>query len=165
MQPTLGVYDEFGYERLDYTFWKAKQLGLRLFIHVVNNWGGFSGMNWYVLQTGGGHDGFHTRDSIKTAYRNYISLLPNRFNSLTGVSCNNESAIFSWELANEPHCSSDVTGNMLDGITISGLLPWDEARCLYLPARSAVPARGADHSGHVRMEPRQRLIAGGAVGW
>ncbi|MEY3896295.1 MAG: hypothetical protein RLZZ214_1815, partial [Verrucomicrobiota bacterium] len=114
MQPSIGVYDESGFERLDYTVWKAKQLGLRLLIPFVNNWDEFGGMNWYVAQTGGGaHDDFYIRTAIKTAYKNYVSHLLNRVNTYTGVAYKNEPAVFAWELANEPRCSTDATGDKL----------------------------------------------------
>ena len=113
-QPSLGVYDESGFERLDYAVWKAKQLGLRLLIPLVNNWDEFGGMSWYVAQTGGGsHDDFYTRATIKTAYQNYVSQLLNRVNTHTGIAYKNEPAVFAWELANEPRCESDATGNTL----------------------------------------------------
>ena len=59
MQPTPGVYPEAGYERFDYTVWKASQLGLKLVVALTNNWNNFGGMQQYVTWFGGtDHDEF-----------------------------------------------------------------------------------------------------------
>lgn len=114
MQPEMGVYDESGFERLDYTIYKAGQMGIRLVIPFVNNWDDFGGMNQYVQWTGGGsHDDFYTRPSIKDAYKDYINYMLNRTNTYTGVKYKNDPTIMTWELANEPRASSDTSGDTL----------------------------------------------------
>ena len=108
-QPSLGVYDPSGFERVDYFVSRAKQLGLKLIIPFVNNWDDFGGMNWYVAQTGGGsHEDFYTRAACKAAYKNYIACFLARTNQYTGLRYTDEPAVFSWELANEPR-SIDAT--------------------------------------------------------
>jgi mannan endo-1,4-beta-mannosidase len=114
MQPTPGVYPEEGYERFDYTVWKAHQLGLKLVVALTNNWNDFGGMQQYVTWFGGtDHDEFYTNDQIKDAYKNYVRHFIHRKNRYTNRVLIEEPAIMTWELANEPRCQSDPTGNTL----------------------------------------------------
>ena len=114
MQPTPGVYPEAGYERFDYTVWKAHQLGLKLVVALTNNWNDFGGMQQYVTWFGGtNHDEFYTNDKIKDAYKNYVRHFIHRKNRYTNRVLIEEPAIMTWELANEPRCQSDPTGDTL----------------------------------------------------
>ncbi|MED4971841.1 beta-mannosidase [Geobacillus kaustophilus NBRC 102445] len=103
-----------GFERLDYTIYKAKQEGIRLVIVLTNNWNNFGGMMQYVNWIGEtNHDLFYTDERIKTAYKNYVHYLINRKNQYTGIIYKNEPTIMAWELANEPRNDSDPTGDTL----------------------------------------------------
>lgn len=114
MQPSLGVYDDQSFRQLDYALYRAQALGLRLILVLVNNWDDFGGMNQYVKWTGAGsHDAFYTNAQCKQAYRNYVNYVVNRTNSYTGIKYKDSPEIFAWELANEPRCQSDTTGNTL----------------------------------------------------
>jgi mannan endo-1,4-beta-mannosidase len=114
MQPEPGVYPEEGYERFDYTVWKAGEAGLKLVVALVNNWDDFGGMNQYVSWLGGVlHDEFYWNEKIKTAYKNYVQNFLNRKNRYTGRVMIEEPAIMTWELANEPRCALDWSGNRL----------------------------------------------------
>ena len=114
MQPTPGVYPEDGYERFDYTVWKAHQLGLKLVVALTNNWNDFGGMQQYVTWFGGtDHDEFYTNEQIKDAYKDYVRHFIHRKNRYTNRVLIEEPAIMTWELANEPRCQSDPTGNTL----------------------------------------------------
>lgn len=59
----------------------------------------------------GNHDVFFFDTDCKTLYKNYINYVLNRTNSITGVQYKNDPAILVWELANEPRCESDVSGD------------------------------------------------------
>jgi mannan endo-1,4-beta-mannosidase len=114
MQPTPGVYPEDGYERFDYTVWRAGQLGLRLVVVLVNNWNDFGGMNQYVTWFGAAsHDEFYTNPQIKDAYKHYVRHFLHRTNRYTGRMMIDEPTIMTWELANEPRCESDPSGDTL----------------------------------------------------
>ena len=114
MQPTPGVYPEDGYARFDYTVWKAGQLGLKLVVPLVNNWGDFGGMDQYVTWfSGTDHDAFYTNPQIRQAYKNYVQHFLFRKNRYTHRRMVDEPSIMTWELANEPRCQSDTTGDTL----------------------------------------------------
>lgn len=114
MQPSLGVYDESGFERLDYTISEAAKRGIKLILPLVNNWDDFGGMNQYVSWAGASnHDDFYTNEICKTGYKNYIKYVLNRVNTYTGIAYKDDPTIMAWELGNEPRCQSDPTGDTL----------------------------------------------------
>lgn len=114
MQPKMGVYDESGFERLDYAINKAGEMGIKLVLPLVNNWDDFGGMNQYVKWAGATkHDDFYTNATIKKAYKDYINHVLNRVNTYNGLKYKDDPAIMTWELGNEPRCDTDKTGNTL----------------------------------------------------
>jgi mannan endo-1,4-beta-mannosidase len=94
-----------GLPALDRMIAAAAQHNIKLILPFTNNWRDFGGMDqyvtWYGLQF---HDQFYTDARIKQDYKNWISTLLNRTNSVTGVAYKNDPTIFAWELANEPRC-------------------------------------------------------------
>jgi mannan endo-1,4-beta-mannosidase len=72
-------------------------------------------MNKYVSwsPTASTHDDFYTDDSCRIWYKNQIHAVLNRVNTFNGLVYKNDSTIFAWELANEPRCESDISGNTL----------------------------------------------------
>ena len=42
------VYNDTNLEMLDYVFYKAKQVGVRIVLTLTNNWSDFGGMDQYV---------------------------------------------------------------------------------------------------------------------
>jgi mannan endo-1,4-beta-mannosidase len=114
LQPELGKFDEDGFRQLDRVIEQASRHGLKLVITLVNRWDDFGGMKWYVEQTGGGQiDEFYTRPSIKDAYQAYVAHVVTRLNTRTGIAYQDDPTIFAWQLANEPRCPSDPSGDTL----------------------------------------------------
>jgi mannan endo-1,4-beta-mannosidase len=112
-QPSPGVYDETTFQRLDYVIRRAGQLNLRLILTLTNNWDDFGGMNQYVAwsPTASSHDEFYTDAAARAMYRDYVQHVLNRVNSLTGIAYKDDPTILMWELANEPQCQSDTSGD------------------------------------------------------
>jgi mannan endo-1,4-beta-mannosidase len=103
-----------GLKKLDYIIYKASQNGVKVWLPFTNNWIDFGGMKQYCLWLGlSNKDDFYTNPTIKQYYKNYISMLLNRTNTYTGIKYKDDPTIFAWELANEPRCESDTTGNTL----------------------------------------------------
>jgi len=83
LQSEPEVYDENGFEKLDYVIAKAKEEGIRLVIVLTNNWRDFGGMNQYVEwvknETGAQllHDDFYTDGRCKQIYKDYVTYMLN----------------------------------------------------------------------------------------
>lgn len=86
-----------GLQNLDYVVQSAEQHGLKLIIPFVNNWSDYGGINAYVNAFGGNATSWYTNQAAQTQYRTYIQAVVSRYI--------NSTAIFAWELANEPRCN------------------------------------------------------------
>lgn len=85
-----------GLQRLDYVVSSAEKHGIKLIINFVNNWSDYGGIAAYVSAFGGSATTWYTNTAAQAAYQNYIKTVVSRYTS--------SSAIFAWELANEPRC-------------------------------------------------------------
>ncbi|KAL1872032.1 hypothetical protein VTK73DRAFT_1700 [Phialemonium thermophilum] len=85
-----------GLQRLDYVVKSAETRGVKLIVNFVNNWDDYGGMAAYVSAFGGSHETWYTNTRAQDQYRKYIAAVVGRYR--------NSSAIFAWELANEPRC-------------------------------------------------------------
>ncbi|KAI4138184.1 MAG: hypothetical protein L6R39_006923 [Caloplaca ligustica] len=86
-----------GIARLDYAISAAEKKGIKLILPLLNNYDDLGGINTYTNVYGGSHNDFYTNTAAQNAYKNYIKFIVNRYKAST--------AIFSWELCNEPRCS------------------------------------------------------------
>ncbi|KAL7946241.1 carbohydrate-binding module family 1 protein [Trichoderma barbatum] len=86
-----------GLQKLDYVVKSAEQHGLKLIIPFVNNWGDYGGINAYVNAFGGSATTWYTNTAAQAQYRKYIQAVVSRYL--------NSTAIFAWELGNEPRCN------------------------------------------------------------
>ncbi|KAL7937633.1 carbohydrate-binding module family 1 protein [Trichoderma chlorosporum] len=85
-----------GLQLLDYVVQSAQQHDLKLIIPFVNNWNDYGGINAYVNAFGGNATTWFTNTAAQAQYRTYIQAVVSRYL--------NSTAIFAWELANEPRC-------------------------------------------------------------
>jgi mannan endo-1,4-beta-mannosidase len=109
LQPEPGVYNEATFQKLDYLIYRAEQLGLRLTLALTNYWTDFGGMDAYVRwsPTANSRDDFYSDAETRRLYKNYVTYVLNRRNTLTGRAYKDEPAILMWELANEPRASKE----------------------------------------------------------
>ncbi|KAL2838066.1 mannan endo-1,4-beta-mannosidase B [Aspergillus pseudodeflectus] len=89
-------YGPNGIHRLDVVVSLAEKYGIKLVMVLMNNWNDFGGINIYSNAFGSNATTFYTNPDAQRAYRNYVKFIVNRYKS--------SSAIFSWELGNEPRC-------------------------------------------------------------
>ncbi|MEO3809857.1 cellulase family glycosylhydrolase [Sphaerisporangium sp. B11E5] len=138
-----------GLEHLDYVLKKAKESGVKLVVPFVNNWADFGGIDQYVRWAGGAyHDEFYTDARIRGWYKDWISHLLNRRNTLTGVLYKDDPTVMAWELGNEPRCKG------------SGVYPTSST------CTPAVLTAWADEmSRHVKSVDRRHLVAVGDEGF
>lgn len=88
---------EYGLERLDAVVAAAETHGIKLIINFVNNWSDYGGIAAYVAAFGGSATSWFTDSASQTQYQTYIKAVVSRYTTST--------AVFSWELANEPRCT------------------------------------------------------------
>ncbi|KAI5925649.1 glycoside hydrolase superfamily [Camillea tinctor] len=87
----------YGLERLDYVVKAAELNNLKLIINFVNNWSDYGGINAYVKAFGGTATSWFTDSTSQNQYKTYTKTVVSRYS--------NSTAVFAWELANEPRCS------------------------------------------------------------
>ncbi|KAI1807039.1 carbohydrate-binding module family 1 [Daldinia bambusicola] len=104
-----------GLQRLDYVVSSAEKRGIKLIINFVNNWSDYGGIPAYVTAFGGIHQTWYTNEAAQSQYRAYIRAVVARYA--------NSSAVFAWELANEPRCNLCAT---------SVLTSWARATSAYV---------------------------------
>ena len=105
LQP--GVYSESSLVALDRSIALTKSRNIRLILKLTNNWDAYGGIRRYVswhlgrtpVQSEWGL--FYSNETIKTWYKNYVQMLVERKNTVTGVAYKDEPAILAWELGNE----------------------------------------------------------------
>ncbi|CAL8463194.1 g2728 [Coccomyxa elongata] len=160
MQPSVGVYNELSLQRLDLVLSEASTNGVRIILPFVNFWADMGGMQWYVDQVlGPGHklEEFYTSVTVKQAYKNYVSKILTRKNTITGVTYRDDPTIFALELANEPRCN--------DGYEVSvGLKPGTIIRAWV--AEMAAYIRSLDPNHMITTGEEGYLSSGGpGSGW
>jgi mannan endo-1,4-beta-mannosidase len=104
LQPRPGEYNEEDLKRLDNVIAKGKEKGIRFVLTFVNYWsqlGGIRQYNEWDGNAGGGMSHFINDPDTQRWFKDYIEMLLNRVNTVTGVAYKNEPAIFSWEIMNE----------------------------------------------------------------
>lgn len=127
--PTINT-GENGLQRLDSVVSSAEAHGVQLILpfgtvllrstlcsfnvlltfRPVNNWEDYGGMDVYVENLGGSnHSSFYTEPAIQDAYKNYITTIVERYID--------SSAIYAWELGNEPRCSGCDTSVITEWAT------------------------------------------------
>jgi mannan endo-1,4-beta-mannosidase len=114
IQPKLGEYGEDALAVLDYTLSVAREFGIRLIL-VMTNFEPFTGgiqqyVDWTVGQ-GKDKELFYTDPGAKQAYKDYVSMLLNRVNTVTGIKYKDDSVIGFVELMNEPHTRDNWESN------------------------------------------------------
>ncbi|PMD38679.1 glycoside hydrolase family 5 protein [Hyaloscypha variabilis F] len=90
-----------GLQRLDYVVSSAASHGIKLIINFVNNWSDYGGMPAYNTFYGTTKTTWYTDSKVQAQYQAYIKAVVSRYL--------NSTAIFAWELANEPRCNACST--------------------------------------------------------
>ncbi|MBH0128819.1 cellulase family glycosylhydrolase [Salinibacterium sp. NK8237] len=103
-----------GLEKLDFVVAEAAARDIKLVIPFTNNWNAYGGMDQYVQWAGlDEHADFYTDERIRDWYKDWVSTLLNRTNTITGIQYKDDPTILAWELANEPSCTG--SGTFADG--------------------------------------------------
>ncbi|XP_077219646.1 mannan endo-1,4-beta-mannosidase 4-like [Tasmannia lanceolata] len=119
LQIKPGSYNEAMFKGLDFVISEAKKYGVHLILSLVNNYPDFGGRKQYVQwareqgQSLSSDDAFYTNPVVKGYYKNHVKTVLTRINSITKIAYKDDPTIFAWELMNEPHCESDLSGKTL----------------------------------------------------
>lgn len=113
-------YNEALLEGLDFLLTELANRDMKAVIYLNNFWEWSGGMATYLYWTNSGHivdpsspdhpwpafadfsAGFYQNGEAKRLFREYVSHVVSRVNSITGVPYADDPAIMSWQLANEP---------------------------------------------------------------
>ncbi|OCL08622.1 glycoside hydrolase family 5 protein [Glonium stellatum] len=98
-----------GLQRLDYVVQSAAAHGIKLIINFVNNWTDYGGMAAYMHSCGGSSNpDWYKSSACQSIYQAYIKAVVSRYV--------NSTAVFAWELANEPRCNGCATSVLTNWI-------------------------------------------------
>lgn len=113
IEPTLGEFNEVGFQALDYALYRGKQLGLYFILPLTDNWDyNHGGRNTFVRWRGlSDPNDFFTNQQLRQDYKDYITFILNHVNPYTGIRYKDDPTILAWETGNE------VNQNSADSIT------------------------------------------------
>jgi len=106
IQTAPGVYNERALQDLDRVIAKGSERGIYFILPLLNYWDELGGICQYnhwagVANPGRNMAGFLASEQAQQWFRDYVSMLLNRVNTITGVAYKNDPAIFSWQIINE----------------------------------------------------------------
>lgn len=118
-QPEKGVYNTESFNRLSYAIASASKHNIKLIVVLSNYWSDYGGtlkyLDWQNLphKKQSDSDLFFIDDGIKELFKSYTNKVLNYKSPYTNKLLKNETAIFSWELMNEPRVSSKAKGGIV----------------------------------------------------
>jgi mannan endo-1,4-beta-mannosidase len=140
---------ENGLQRLDYVLDAAAKNEVKVIVVLINNWRAFGGIDQYLMWYGRDkHHEFFTEPELRQAYRDWVSHVVTRTNSVNGRKYLEDPAVFAWELANEPRCKG---GSAFD--SDSG---WD---------KSTITTWAGEMSGYIKSLDPNHLVSVGDEGF
>jgi len=113
IQRLPGEYHESGLKKIDFILSESSKRKLKIVIALVNYWSDFGGMEVYARWAGaGGRESFYTNERCRQLFKDYIKMMANRVNTITGVRYKDDPTIMAWNLTNEAR-SQDRTGGTI----------------------------------------------------
>jgi mannan endo-1,4-beta-mannosidase len=112
-----GQFNESGFVILDELIAACAERGIRLVLPLANYWDWNGGVPQYVDWAGDAEtrDDFYTDPTTRQWYRDYVTYVLTRENTVTGVEYRSDPTIALWELMNEPRPPDDTT-NLIDWV-------------------------------------------------
>jgi mannan endo-1,4-beta-mannosidase len=122
-----------GLQKLDFILHHARRLNLKLIIALTNSWRDFGGMDQYLVWYGlDKHHEFYTDERVKQAYKDWVAHLLNRKNSIDGTLYREDTAVFAWELANEPRTKINEDFDADEGWDPTTITKWADEMSAYV---------------------------------
>jgi mannan endo-1,4-beta-mannosidase len=100
-----------GLQRLDYVVQSAAAHDIKLIINFNNNWSDYGGVPAYMSWRSITQAQWYTDATSQATYQAYIKAVVSRYS--------NSSAVFAWELMNEPRCSGCATSVLTSWATVT----------------------------------------------
>ncbi len=147
-----GVFCEPNLVALDQAIAEAKTRNIRLIVYLTNNFTAYGGIRRYVqwrLNAAPSDEQvgmFYTDATIREWFRNYITMLLNRRNTVTGALYKDEPTIMAWELGNE--LRNKTSNDSERARRVDELLAWMR-----------------EMAGHIKSIDRNHLVADGGEGF
>lgn len=171
IQSEPGQYNEANLVALDQSIALAKARNIRLILRFTNYWEAYGGVRRYVTwQLGRPARAkeaalFFTEPQIKYWFQNYIRMIIDRVNTVTGLTYRNEPAILAWELGNEFRNPGDADALLRWTAEIAGFIKhldanhliadggegFDDAPKLYEGLSNRHSVKGADGCSYHRL--------------
>jgi len=146
-----------GLERLDWVLHEARARGLLVTLVFTNNWRDFGGMDqylrWYGLSQ---HHQFYTDERVRQAFKDWMTHLVTRTNSVDGTLYRDDPAIFAWELANEPRTLNYENYDSLEGWDTGTMTRWADEMSRHLESLDP---------NHMVAVGDEGFLSGGRNGW
>jgi hypothetical protein len=102
IEPSLGSFNEFALQQLDYAVKSAGDHGIRLIVDFVDNYHTAGGKHFFTDWRGlSNEDDFYTNTTVIGDFEQYISTILNRVNTYTGATYKDDPTILAWEEGNE----------------------------------------------------------------
>ena len=106
IQTAPGVYSESALRDLDNVIAKGKERGIGFIIPFINYWDELGGICQYNTWAGASNPStnmafFLSNSDTQKWYKDYIKMLLNRVNTVTGIAYKDEPAIIAWQIMNE----------------------------------------------------------------
>lgn len=103
LAPSLGAQEVF--QGLDYVMDEARQRGLKVILAFGSNWTPVGGIPQYLQWAGtADRQQFYVSPQIIGWYKDWISTLIRRVNSINGRVYRDDPTIMAFDLLNEPRC-------------------------------------------------------------
>jgi hypothetical protein len=96
-----GQYGEEAFQSLDRVLALANQFGVKVIIPFIDTWEWWGGIPQFAAMYGEAADAFYTSEATRQGYKDLVSYVLNRRNSITGVRYKDDPAVLAWETGNE----------------------------------------------------------------
>lgn len=117
IEPSRGQFNEAALLRVDYALAAAQRFGLKVVIPFTDNYNYYhGGKGTFAAWRGVKENDFYTNPQVIGDFKQYVSVLLNRVNTVTGVAYKNDPTIMAWETGNELFPPASWTGMMADYI-------------------------------------------------
>eukprot|EP01023_Acetabularia_acetabulum_P038335 TRINITY_DN366_c0_g1_i10.p1 TRINITY_DN366_c0_g1~~TRINITY_DN366_c0_g1_i10.p1 ORF type:complete len:573 (+),score=105.93 TRINITY_DN366_c0_g1_i10:115-1833(+) len=112
LQYSPGNYNYEALYALDVVLDAAAQRNIRAILTFVNNWRDVDSKSKYVewSNSAGWGDDFYTDETAKNYFKNHMSFMVNRVNSVNGKTYRDDPTILAWNLINELRSDSSDCG-------------------------------------------------------